>query len=278
MIMKSRKEIIDEYLLEKNCRFELNTGDYILDKYIKTFSIITIVSRPSIGKTTYKDQLCTKLVEYGWVWLDFQLEMTPYEIIRRELIRAGEDENSYLSQTASLPIYTVNEASAEDVYLESKRLRSQYSSEPMVVSIDHCLAVRGTENGKRLHDLMMSVVRVKRELFALVILISQLNREVMKSDRITEGTFENMIFESDIYMSDILYQYSDILIAIDNPFKRRIRNYTHLNLKCDINDYYFYILKNRFSPENNMLHYKMENLTFKFVKEINMLGGELRDE
>jgi hypothetical protein len=64
----------------------------------------------------------------------------------------------------------------------------------------------------------------KRYPIAFVVL-SQLNRNIDDPKRALDGDYGNYVLDSDIYGSDALLQHADVVLGINKPSLRKIRQY-----------------------------------------------------
>lgn len=274
---KTRKECISEYISSLRKTNKYNTGFIFFDNFVKDSRIITIVGAPGSGKTLLKDQFCGELLKYGYYWLDFQLEMPIPEIIKRELIYNDsitdkEKRKEYLEKTKDINHFMVDEvvnvAQIENLISDFITMYEiNGSSKKLLVSIDHALIVSGMDNGKRLDELMKSMVNVKKKTDAMIVILSQLNREIDIEGRTKQGSIQNYITRKDIYMSDALVQYSDMVLALDNPYERGILEYGPTRELIEKNDIIIRHIKNRMGI-CSMYKYKLKNLKYYYISEI----------
>lgn len=265
---KDRKEIIREYYIHKERVKKLKTRFYFLNEYILSPSIITLSARPSVGKSLLCDQIGHEMIANGFRWLSFQLELSSYETIKRELICnnvSKKDIENYLLNTMNVPVDVVEFASISSLDGILNRYRNEHPDDAIFVSIDHLFLINGTDNGKNLQPVFQILVKYKK-MGMYFLVLSHLKRELYTSERIKNGSINNLIFESDVYMSDVVLQYADYSIGMDAPYRRGIMEYGPNKIKVDKDDYMLICLKNR-NGNRQMFNYKQDkNLQFKEVK------------
>ena len=99
----------------------------------------------------------------------------------------------------------------------------------VLVTVDHSLLIKkdSSESSQlaMLFNLGNMLAEARRKLPISVILLSQLNRDIDSQARMEEGSIGNYVKDSDVYGSDALLQFSDVLIGINRPMKNDIRYY-----------------------------------------------------
>ena len=66
---------------------------------------------------------------------------------------------------------------------------------------------------------------MKKKYPVAFVVLSQLNRNIDNPDRQRDGEYGNYILDSDIYGSDALLQHADVVMGINKPSIRKIRQY-----------------------------------------------------
>ena len=230
----TREDTIKEFIDYSKNTEVLKTRYKFLEGLLTGPSIISIVARPQWGKTLLKDQLAMDICAlnkknnsiYTRIngWLDFQLEMPISEKIKRELRFRGVDITNVTELEKSirtlpkenwLTITSVNGIND----LESKAIACYEKYGCNLVSIDHALIV--SSGGKYMQELFEALVNLKKNKI-YVIVLSQMNRNITAEDRCRDGNNKNRVYENDIYASDMLMQYSDVVIYIDRPDLRNL--------------------------------------------------------
>jgi len=78
------------------------------------------------------------------------------------------------------------------------------------------------------------------------IVLSQLNRNIDDPKRTMDGEYGNYVLDSDIYGSDALLQHADVVVGINKPSLRKIRQYGPERFIIDDPDLLpFHFLKSR---------------------------------
>lgn len=106
----------------------------------------------------------------------------------------------------------------------------------IVVTIDHIALVKQTAKGKKDGiDNLVEYINILRHIYKNIsfILLSQLNRNIEERDNPKTSAPR----KGDLYQSDFLYQLSDVIIVVHNPYKMGLQEhmvvgqgmYPHLN-------------------------------------------------
>lgn len=99
----------------------------------------------------------------------------------------------------------------------------------VVISLDHARLIKkkGRAETDMLYELSYAIIRLKKKYPSNVIFIilNHLNRTVTEATRCEDGKISNYIVDADILGADAMSQACDIMIAIDRPYKRKIRFY-----------------------------------------------------
>lgn len=271
---KSKLQQITEYYRAISNVRDLNTSFKFINDNIKSPSIISISARPSVGKSLLLDQIGHDFVNNGFRWLSFQLELTSYEIIRRELIYFNIPESKkelYLEKVLNKPIDVVESVSINNLYSIVNAYRNYYPDDKILITVDHLFLIHGCDNGKNLQPIFTEFVKFKK-MGMYVIFTSHLKRDIYLPDRCKPAHVNNQIFENDIYMSDNILQYADFSIAMDMPFRRGIPIYGPSKIQIQPNDVLLTVLKNR-NGERYVYHYeRLNNLTYVYKDTYNDTG------
>lgn len=230
----------------------LRTKYEFLDNLLDGPSIISIVARPQIGKTILLDLLVKDIIsrnEHIHGVLMFQLEMTAADIVQRDMIRLGlnyKDKEhiiryiKYIEEKMS-NIHIIDQCgNINDMY----NTAIQYIKEKgmCIIGIDHALIL--SQGAKDMHALYNALVNLKKA-GAYVFVLSQLNREIMSEKRIKDQSNLAKVYETDIYGSDVVMQYSDVVIALDRPYLRGINIYGKEGIIVESDSLIIRYLKNR---------------------------------
>jgi len=262
--------VIREYYEVLNKTDRLNTQFKIIDDNVLFPSIVSISARPSVGKSLLVEQIGHAFVRNKFRWLSCQLELSPYEIIKREIVYnnvSKNNVNNYFIKTLNNPIDVVEMLSINNLYHTVDRYRQQYPNDKILVTIDHLFLIAGTENGKNLQPVFSDLVKLKKQGIYLIVL-SHLKRDIYLPERCKEGHVNNRILENDIYMSDTILQYCDLSFAMDIPYRRGITLYSDAKVPVKKNNIIFSTLKNRNGDRLTYLYEINENLNFSFISYI----------
>lgn len=98
-----------------------------------------------------------------------------------------------------------------------------------IVTIDHSVLIKKSKHHASatdmLYELGETMTELKRTYPILFIVLSQLGRGVDTPERNKDGALGNYITTSDIFGGDALVQHADIVLGLDNPYKRNISIY-----------------------------------------------------
>ena len=222
-------------------------------------TITVIGARPGTGKTLFMEQLISDIIvqnpEQDFRILKFQMEMVDETNgIRKLSLKTGVDYNTLMSKDGNLVdkeiwnkcveyyndtmgkdivnvVYdqcTISEFEATIAY-EQERYKKDGVYPNMLVSVDHSalFAVDKYEKDKfdMLGHLGEALTRLKKKYPIAFVVLSQLNRNIEDPRRAEDGSYGNYILDSDIYGSDALLQHADLVVGINKPANRRIRQY-----------------------------------------------------
>lgn len=99
-----------------------------------------------------------------------------------------------------------------------------------VITIDHSLLFARAPFEHDIQDTLTNlgkaITALKKKYPIIFIVLSQLNRNVEKEGRNEDGKYGNYILSSDLYASDSMLQFSDIVIGLDRPALRDIKYYS----------------------------------------------------
>jgi replicative DNA helicase len=261
--------------------------------------IMSIGAISGAGKSAFAGQLETDLVELNnkedLVILSFNFEMIGSKVIGRKLsnklnkpvqdLYSGKiiddkvitlDDSDYeqviieSSKIKNYPIYYVDHSGTVDQINETiNTFREEISKDKfLVIMIDHTLLVNG-KAGESEREIISSLqkmfMRQKKIGKTSIIQLTQLNREIENSDRLSNP---NLHFPTrkDIFASDSVYHASDYVIILHRPELLQLKTYgpQHWDTNGVI---YCHILKNR-DGESKILQFKNE-LQFGRIIDIN---------
>lgn len=231
--------------------------------------LFTVAGISGSGKSSFVNMLETDLIDYNpnepIIVLSFSLEMMSSRQVGRKI-------STKLNKTTS-ELYSVNTKITEEGFKEImevtdtlKKYDIHYVEEPvtpeeaeniiktfqdtfakgkwLIVLFDHTLLINGNGSDKEnIDDLQKRFVRRKKVGKTSIIQISQLNREIEKSERINNPS-THYPMRSDLSTSDFMYQCSDYVCVIHRPELLGIVKYGTRHLP--VNEMlYVHLLKNR---------------------------------
>ncbi len=270
----------------KNYKPVLSSYEFLNNKlYYQQGLIMTIVGRPGHGKTTLSecivDDIENNNIKDGSIKIvDYQLEMPAFKLTEQLLRRYklnpySEDDLKKLYEMKKYREgnYFILESfvgfSEMYAFCSSVFEKNKKENAINMVLFDHALILPDRRN--TIPSLMQVAIKLKKEYNAIVIILSQLNRQVNSKDRAKAGSDKAKISDADIYDTDALMQYSDLLISVDVPYKRGIKVYGSEELILDRNHTIIRILKDRITDtDGDEYLYVRDNLQFRFEKKLNM--------
>lgn len=218
-------------------------------------SIISIAGMSGSGKSSIVSQLAEDLIvlnpEYNLTVLNFNFEMLSKRIIGRvissklnltvqELYSGKYDfkvtDDIYnkakieAERLAKQHIYYVDmPGTVEEIYWTILKFKNEdfNKNRGLVVFLDHSLLCRGKSEDKE-REILMSLMAmfnaVKKQTGAIIVVLSQLNRNIEASERIQNPDL-HFPRKQDIFGSDALYMYSDIVLIPHRPEMLGISRY-----------------------------------------------------
>jgi replicative DNA helicase len=267
-------------------------------------STIVIGARPATGKTLIKDQIIREafnLNAQDFRVLEFQFEMIgrvsalrnfssflhrSYKYlcsaegqISEQDLRKCED---YSKIMCNYPIDIVDKPKTVKelrhtvgLYMESYSVKlpnGERKYTPTIVTLDHSILVKRDADEKStldmLYNLGEALTELKRKYPIIFIILSQLNRDVEKIERNEPGRNSNYLVTSDLFGSDALLQHADILVLVDRPGKRNLREYGAEKFIIDDDDLLaFHFLKVR-NGDTRMSFFKGDYPNMKVVETL----------
>ena len=222
---------------------------------------ITVVgARPGTGKTLFMEQLISDIIDMNpnenFRILKFQMEMVDETSgIRKFSLQTGADYNTLMSKGGNLidkSIYekclqyyystadkdivnvvydacTVDEMCATIHYEMERHKKEDGTYTNLLVGIDHSALFRVAKGQRDKFEMLgalgEALTMMKKKYPVAFIVLSQLNRNIDDPKRQEEGSYGNYVLDSDIYGSDALLQHADIVMGINKPSIRKIRQY-----------------------------------------------------
>jgi replicative DNA helicase len=263
---------------------------------------ITVVgARPGTGKTLFMEQLISDIIEHNadqeFRVLKFQMEMVDETSgVRKLSLNTGSDYNTLMSKGGILvdkSIYdkcvdyynkslnsdiinvvydacTVDEMCATIHYEMEKYKKEDGTYTNMLVAIDHSALFKLGKGQKdkfeMLNYLGEALTMMKKKYPIAFIVLSQLNRNIDSPDRQRDGEYGNYVLDSDIYGSDGLLQHTDVLMGINKPSIRKIRQYGPERFLINDEDMLvFHFLKSR-NGTTRISFFKLDRTTMRIVE------------
>ena len=263
---------------------------------------ITIVgARPGTGKTLFMEQLISDIIEHNadqeFRILKFQMEMVDETSgVRKLSLNTGADYNTLMSK-GGIPVdekvfykcvdfydrtvnsdfinvvydaCTVDEMCATIHYEMEQNKKPDGTYTNLLVGIDHSALFRVGKGQKdkfeMLNSLGEALTMMKKKYPVAFVVLSQLNRNIDAPDRQRDGEYGNYILDSDIYGSDALLQHADVVMGINKPSIRKIRQYGPE--RCLITDedmLVFHFLKSR-NGTTRISFFKLDRTTMRIIE------------
>jgi replicative DNA helicase len=158
---------------------------------------------------------------YSYICNAEEQKMSDEEV--QACIRYSKSFGQYPIDIIDDPLTVIEMSKEIDEYMMT------YNPDYLVITIDHSLLVKrlpGQDVSDMIFDLGTMMTRKKKKYQNIIfIVLSQLNRNVDQPERTKEGTAGNYIYDSDIFGSDYLLQFSDIVIGLNRPALKNIRYY-----------------------------------------------------
>lgn len=226
---------------------------------ILNFSFEMLSSRQVGRKLSYKLKRTTKELYTGD--RSKPLSKDDFEQVQ---IAAKEIEN--------LPIYYVDTPGNVDQIKQTvfNFLQNEGKGKWVIIILDHTLLTKsksGEAERTMLADLQRLFIELKKYSRNTIIQLSQLNRDIEKSDRVANNSMHYPM-RRDVFGADSLFQASDYVLVIHRPETLGIQSYGLENLPVK-GLIYTHILKNREGElaiipfTNNLKHNQMEETDLK---------------
>ena len=263
---------------------------------------ITVVgARPGTGKTLFMEQLISDIIEYNtdqeFRVLKFQMEMVDETSgIRKLSLSTGSDYNTLMSKGGKQVdksifekcvdyykasankdfinvVYdscTVDEMCATIHYEMEKYKKSDGTYSNMLVAIDHSALFKNGKGQKDKFEMLgglgESLTMMKKKYPIAFIVLSQLNRNIDDPKRQEDGVYGNYVLDSDIYGSDALLQHADVVMGINKPSIRKIRQYGPDKYIIEDEDVLvFHFLKSR-NGTTRISFFKLDRTTMRIIE------------
>jgi replicative DNA helicase len=140
----------------------------------------------------------------------------------------------------------------------------------MLITIDHSALFRVGRGQKdkfeMLNSLGEALTIMKKKYPIAFVVLSQLNRNIDSPDRQRDGEYGNYVLDSDIYGSDALLQHADVVMGINKPSIRKIRQYGPERFIINDEDMLiFHFLKSR-NGTTRISFFKLDRSTMRIVE------------
>ncbi len=255
-------------------------------------SMLTIGARPGSGKTMIVSQILRESrlhnPDQDFSILEFQFEMGDKQYAARQFAaEVAMDYNHVLSSYKQLDDFVYGQMQkhlADTVALEKtgvqrklikkpipvpeieKAIRYYYEAmgaKPMVVTIDHSWLIKKGTGDKDKFDVLYNtaemLMQLKNELPIIVLMITQMNRTMEEASRTHPGQVANYPTSGDIFGGDALMQSSDMVVAVNRPFRANINLYGPKKWITHKNQIFLHILKARNGgSDDNVLFFDAE--------------------
>ena len=255
-------------------------------------SMITVGARPGAGKTMITSQIIREGRDLNpsqdFSVLEFQFEMGAKQYAARQYAAlVAKDYGQVLSSQQQLDDFSrgmmgryLAECEAQEKVgirreligdplgvLEMEKAMHHYyqdmGAKPMIVTIDHSWLIKKDKAEKEkiqtLYNTVEMLMNIKKGLPIIVVMITQLNRDIDSALRKLPGIIGNYPTSGDIFGGDALMQGSDVVVVLNRPFKVDIRSYGPKGYVTSPNDIFMHLIKSRnSSDDNNLLFMKAE--------------------
>jgi replicative DNA helicase len=223
---------------------ELETGLFDLNKEQK-FAVLSfnfeMLARRLVGR-----KLSKKLNRSVKQLYSADLEDPQYNLTKEDYMAAYEYCESHLSKFDISYVDTAGTVDQIVATIEEFCMREENQFKGIVVTLDHSILVKrlkGVEERLTLGDLGSAFNELKKRHKILFIIVSQLNREIEHVDRISNPDL-HYPQKKDIFGSDSLWQFSDMVLISHRPEMLGIKQYGPDKLNTE-NKVYWHFLKTR---------------------------------
>lgn len=255
-------------------------------------NMLTIAARPGSGKTMIASQILREAHHMNpgqeFNILEFQLEMGGNQYASRAFAaHTALDYNRVVSSHKQLDDFSfemmqkhahnTEEAEKHGTYwvventpLTHKELAAsirhyhhELGKKKMIVTIDHSWLIKKGPDEKEkiatLYNTAEMLMALKNELPIIVIMLTQLNRNIDDATRKVPNTIGNYPTSNDVFGGDALMQSSDMLVALNRPHKFDVSSYGPKGYPMGEDDIAMHLLKIRNNADDvNMLFFRAE--------------------
>ena len=140
----------------------------------------------------------------------------------------------------------------------------------MLVTIDHSalfkVAKAERDKFEMLYSLGEALTYMKKHYPVAFVVLSQLNRNIDHPDRARDGEYGNYVLDSDLFGADALLQHADVVLGINKPSIRKIRQYGPEKFIIEDDDtLVFHFLKSR-NGLTKMSFFKLDRVTMRIIE------------
>ncbi len=262
---------------------------------------ITVVgARPGTGKTLFMEQLISDIIEenqdHTFRVLKFQFEMLDETNgIRKLSLNTGSDYNTLMSKGEPVDkdlyqrcvqyyenserndvidvVYdpcTVDEMCATIHYYMEAHKDQEGNYTNTLVTIDHSALFKVGKGQKDkfevLYALGEAMTYMKKHYPVAFLILSQLNRNIDNPERSKDGDYGNYVLDSDLFGADALLQHADVVLGINKPSIRKIRQYgPERFIISDEDTLAFHFLKSR-NGTTRLSFFKLDRNSMRIVE------------
>ncbi len=262
---------------------------------------ITVVgARPGTGKTLFMEQLISDIIEenqdHKFRVLKFQFEMLDETNgIRKLSLNTGSDYNTLMSKGEPVDkdlymrcvqyyedsarndvidvVYdpcTVDEMCATIHYYMEAHKDQEGNYTNTLVTIDHSALFKVGKGQKdkfeTLYALGEAMTYMKKHYPVAFLILSQLNRNIDNPERSKDGDYGNYVLDSDLFGADALLQHADVVLGINKPSIRKIRQYgPERFIISDEDTLAFHFLKSR-NGTTRLSFFKLDRNSMRIVE------------
>ena len=262
---------------------------------------ITVVgARPGTGKTLFMEQLISDIIEenqdHKFRVLKFQFEMLDETNgIRKLSLNTGSDYNTLMSKGEPVDkdlylrcvqyyedsarndvidvVYdpcTVDEMCATIHYYMEAHKDENGNYMNALVTIDHSALLKVGKGQKdkfeTLYALGEAMTYMKKHYPVAFLILSQLNRNIDNPDRSKDGDYGNYVLDSDLFGADALLQHADVVLGINKPSIRKIRQYgPERFIISDEDTLAFHFLKSR-NGTTRLSFFKLDRNSMRIIE------------
>lgn len=266
-------------------------------------TIVTIGGMSGSGKSSIANELETSLFEsnpdQNFAVLSFNFEMIAMKQVGRKIssklkMTVGDlysskeslsDSDFELVETAAKEIssdydinYVDSPGTVEQIYKTILGFHKEriYNNPELgiVIILDHTLLTKGRQRDSEreiLAHLYKMFMAVKKEMKCMIIVLSQLNRNLESSERLSNPLLHYPM-KKDIFGSDAVFHGSDYVLITHKPFMLNLQTYGPNNLPImnPMNGQqamiYWHLIKNR-DGESGLILSMLDNLKYNAVDE-----------